>query len=27
LRERGTYDAMIDLIPFRELQRLVAPTP
>ena len=27
LRERGTYDAMIDLIPFTELQRLVAPTP
>src|SRR5690349_11373087 len=27
LRERGTYDAMIDLIPFMELQRLVAPTP
>lgn len=27
LRERGTYDAMTDLIPFTELQRLVAPTP
>src|SRR5712691_6421409 len=27
LRERGTYDAMIDLIPFTELQRLVTPTP
>ena len=28
LRERGTYDTMADLlIPFTELQRLVAPTP
>ncbi len=27
LRERGTYDALTDLIPFTELQRLVAPTP
>ena len=27
LRERGTYDTMTDLIPFTELQRLVAPTP
>jgi len=28
LRERGTYDAMADLlIPFTELQRLIAPTP
>ena len=27
LRERGTYDALIDLIPFTELQHLVSPTP
>jgi len=28
LRERGTYETMADLlIPFSELQRLVAPTP
>jgi len=28
LRERGTYETMVDLlIPFTELQRLVAPTP
>jgi 2-methylisocitrate lyase-like PEP mutase family enzyme len=28
LRERGTYETMTDLlIPFTELQRLVAPTP
>jgi 2-methylisocitrate lyase-like PEP mutase family enzyme len=28
LRERGTYETMADLlIPFTELQRLVAPTP
>jgi 2-methylisocitrate lyase-like PEP mutase family enzyme len=27
LRERGTYDALSDLLPFGELQRLVAPAP